>query len=125
MKTFKTKEEAFASQNFDPSLVKLEGVPEQHIEAVKSIINLFVAHDAVNPDFQPDFNNPDQGKYNPYFYGFSPSGASFSYDGYAYGHSNSRVGSRLVSESRVASKQIKNLFEDDYKNFMVYKRKIK
>lgn len=79
MKNFKTKEEAFASQNFDPSLVKLEGVPEQHVEAVKSIINLFVAHDAINPKFQPDFTNKLQDKYNPYFYGFSPSGAGFAY----------------------------------------------
>ena len=125
MKKFKTKEEAFASQNFDPSLVKLEGVPEQHIEAVKSIINLFVAHDAVNPKFTPDFTKSDQIKYNPYFYGGSPSGAGFACNDCASRGTSSAVGSRLVSESRKASEHVANLFEDDYRNLMVYERKIK
>ncbi len=124
MKKFKTKEEAFSSQNFDPSLVKLEGVPEQHIEAVKAVINLFVAHDAVNPEFQPDFTNSNQWKYNPYFYPGSVSGSRFAYSYYAGRDTYSLVGSRLVSESGDASKHIANLFEDDYKNLMVYERKI-
>ena len=124
MKKFKTSEEAFASQNFNPNEVQILGVPEQHVEAVKAFINLCVVHDAVNPDFNPDFNDYGQSKYSNFFEMGSPSGVGFSFDGYDSWVTRSRVGSRLVSKSSEASKLIAKICKDDYKKMMVYSRKI-
>ena len=124
MKKFNSREEAFASQNFDPSKVVISGVPEQHIEAVKAIINLFVVHDAVNPDYTPDFTDSEW-KYSNYFELGSPSGAGFSFCDIGIWYSDSRVGSRLVSESSEASTYIAKTFPELFKKFMVYKRKVK
>jgi hypothetical protein len=123
MKQFNTKEEVFASQNFDPSAVTITGVPEQHLNAVHAIIKLFVAHDAVNPDFQPDFSKPNQWKYQNWFRPGSPSGVGFSYYDCDYWSANSAVGSRLVSESGEAGEHIAALFLDEFKEFMIYQRK--
>lgn len=52
------------------------------------------------PDWFPDFDNPDQNKYEPRFYRGS---SGFRYDGYVYRGSASRVSSRLCfKESRLA-----------------------
>ena len=123
MKKFKTKEEALASQNFDPSKVTITGVPERHLEAVKSIINLFVGYDAVNPDFQADFTDYNKLKYENVYKPGSRSGRGFSYYDYDYWYSVSCVGSRLVSESPEAAEHIDELFHEDFKNLMVYQRK--
>jgi hypothetical protein len=124
MKKFNTPAEAFASQNYDPSAVKIEGVPAQHLEAAKAFINLCVAHDAVNPEFQPDFTDYDQDKFEVDHEMGSPSGAGFAYYDYAYWIPYSSVGSRLVSESSDAAEHIAELFHDDFKAMKVYERKI-
>lgn len=124
MKKFNTPEEALASQNFDPKAVKFEGVPERHVDALKSVLNLFVAHDAVNPDFQVDFANYDQDKYEAIHEIGSRSGAGFSSDGCDIWNSRSSVGARLVSENSEACEHIAELFHEDYKNMKSYDRKI-
>lgn len=125
MKEFTTKEEAFASQNFDSTKVEITGVPEQHVEAVKAFINLCVVHDAVNPEFNPDFSDYSQDKYNAVHEMGSPSGSGFSYDGCDLWIADSIVGSRLSSESRKATKHIAEICHDDYKAMKVYNRKLK
>jgi len=125
MKKFENKEAAFASVGFDPSKVEINGVPEQHVEAVKAFINLCVAHDAVNPEFNPDWENYDQYKYSVYHEMGSPSGSGFSYDGYGRWDSRSFVGSRLSSESREAGWHIAEICHEDYKAMKVYDRKVK
>jgi|SRR5690554_871151 len=125
MKKFENKEAAFASQGFDPSKVEITGVPEQHIEAVKGFINLCVAHDAVNPEFQPDWKNYNEPKFSVYHEMGSPSGVGFSYYDYDRWHADSYVGSRLSSESRKAAEHIEELCHDDYKAMKVYGRKVK
>ncbi|MDM1045901.1 hypothetical protein HX004_14170 [Myroides sp. 1354] len=125
MKEFANKQEAFASQNFDPSKVEVTGVPEQHVEAVKAFINLCVVHDAVNPEFNPDFSDYSQDKYNAVHEMGSPSGSGFSYGGYYYWLTLSYVGSRLCSESRKATRHIAEICHEDYKAMKVYDRQIK
>lgn len=125
MKKFNSPQEALASQNFDPTAVKIEGVPEQHLEAVKSFINLCVGHDAVNPEFQPNYEDYSQMKYENYFELGSPAGVGFSFGGSADWLTGSLVGSRLVSESSDASRHVAELFKEDYKKMMVYQRKKK
>lgn len=123
MRKFVTAEEAFASQNFDPSKVKIEGVPEQHIEAARAFINLCVAHDAVNPEFQPDYTDYDQDKFHAVHDMSDPSGAGFACTVYVCWFTLSHVGARLVSESDDACEHIADLFHDDYRKLKVYERK--
>lgn len=124
MRKFATTEEAFASQNFDPSKVRIEGVPEQHIEAARAFINLCVAHDAVNPEFNPDYTNYGQYKYNALHDMSDPSGAVFACGVCGHWLARSDVGARLVSESEDACDHIAELFHEDYKKMKVYERKI-
>ena len=125
MNKFNNKEEAFASQNFDPKAVVITGVPAQHLEAAKAFINLCVAHDAVNPEFQPDFTDYDQEKYEVCHDMGSPSGDGFSYDDYVSWEAVSNVGSRLVSESSEAAEHLEEIFHEDFKAMKVYERNIK
>lgn len=123
MKKFNNKEEAFASQNFDPTAVVITGVPPQHLEAAKAFINLCVAHDAVNPEFKPDYTNMEP-KYEIIHNMGSPSGDSFSCGDYGGWRTDSCVGSRLASESIPAAKHVEELFHEDFKVMKVYNRKI-
>lgn len=125
MKKFNSIDEALASQDFDPAQVKITGVPEQHLKAVEAFVKLCVAHDAVNSEFVPDFSNSNQRKYSNYFYPGSPSGVGFSFDDCVRWNSDSGVGARLVSESSEASNHIAEICQNEYKNLMVYERKIK
>lgn len=122
MKKFENREAAFASQNYDPNAVEITGIPAHHVDAVKAFANLCVAHDAVNPKFNPDFTNSDW-KYSPYFVMGDPSGAGFAFYGYDFRGSYSLVGARLSSESSDATKHIAEICEPDYRAMMVYDRK--
>lgn len=122
MKKFESAEEAFASQNFNPNAVTITGVPEKHLNAVIAFIKLCVAHDAVNPEFQPDYDNDDQRKFENVFSPGSPSGARFSFDVNDGWWTDSDVGSRLVSESGDAARHVAEICHDEYKEMMVYQR---
>ncbi|AXP79201.1 hypothetical protein CJ739_101 [Mariniflexile rhizosphaerae] len=117
-----TLKEAFAQENLDPNTIEIKGVPERHIEALKAVAQLFVMHDAVNPDFQPDYTNRKQSKHENWFKVGSPSGVGFSFDGCDGWHSNSVVGARLVSEFPKASEYIAEECKEQYKKLMVYER---
>jgi hypothetical protein len=125
MQEFKSKEEAFASQNYDPSKVKMEGVPEHIVAAALAFVNLAVAHDAVNPEFVPDYENYDQYKYENCHEVGSPSGVGFRFDCADRWFAYSGVGSRLVSESRKAAELIAKICNDDYTAMKVYDRSLK
>lgn len=122
MKKFNNREEAFASQNFDPNAVIMTGVPPHIEKAAKAFINLCVAHDAVNEGFHPDYTNWDQRKWEAVHELGDASGAGFSLHIRVYGRSYSCVGARLVSESSEAADHVNDLFEPDYKDLKVYDR---
>lgn len=125
MKKIKNLKEAFAKDGLDPEKIEIIGVPERHIEAVKSFAKLCVVHDAVNPNFNPDWENSRQYKYQNWFAVGSPSGVGFSYGVYGDWTTSSVVGSRLVSESLEAAEYIAEHeeFGQLYKTMMVYERK--
>lgn len=125
MNKFESTEAAFASQNFDPAKVKIEGVPERHVEALKRAAELFILHDAVNPEFQPDYDNYNQDKFENVYAPGSPSGGGFRFHGVVSWRTRSLVGSRLVSESREAAEHVNELGHEAYKGLMVYQRPIK
>lgn len=124
MEHFENREAAFASQNYDPNAVTMTGVPEHIKAAALGFINLCVAHDAVNPKFNPDFMDYGQRKYTAWHEMGSPSGAGFAYYGYDSWLALSYVGSRLSSESREAGEHIADICHEDYKAMKVYERKV-
>ena len=125
MKKFNNREEAFASQDFDPTKVVITGVPERHLEAAKAFINLCVGHDAVNPNFDIDYEKLNQYKYEALHRMGSPSGVGFAFDDDGRWHTRSDVGARLSSESRQACEHIAEIFDKDYKAMKIYKREVK
>lgn len=125
MNAIKTVQEAFEREGLDADQVKVTGIPERHVEAVIAIAKLFVVHDAVNPEFKPDYNdNLRQFKFENFFYiknTFSDS--CVRWNGETSFSTCSYVGARLVSESPDAARHIAKHFPDLYKAFMVYERK--
>lgn len=125
MSNIKTVEEIFANENLDANAITISGIPERHIEAVKAIAKLFVVVDHHNPNFQPDYTDYDQRKYEPIFDMGSPSGVGFSYCVCADWLTDSGVGARLVSESRETTKLIAENYPELYEKIMVYQRELK
>lgn len=125
MSNIKTVEEIFALENLDANEITISGIPERHIEAVKAIAKLFVVVDHHNPDFQPDFNDYNQDKFEPIHEMGSPAGVGFSYDGCERWLTVSCVGARLVSESRKTTRLIAENYPELYEKFMVYQRELK
>lgn len=125
MSNIKTVEEIFAIENLDAKAITISGIPERHIEAVKAIAKLFVVVDHHNPNFQPDYTNSSQYKFEPVFDIGSPSGVGFSCNGYDSWTSNSSFGARLVSESSENTKLIVENYPELYEKIMVYQRELK
>lgn len=125
MSNIKTVEEIFANENLDANAITISGIPERHIEAVKAIAKLFVVVDHHNPNFQPDYTDYDQRKYEPIFDMGSPSGVGFSYGDFVDWLAGSGVGARLVSESRETTKLIAENYPELYEKIMVYQRELK
>jgi hypothetical protein len=125
MSNIKTVEEIFALENLNANEITISGIPERHIEAVKAIAKLFVVVDHHNPNFQPDYTDYNQDKFEPFFEMGSPAGVGFSYDDCASWPAFSDVGARLVSESRKTTKLISKNYPELYQKFMVYQRELK
>jgi hypothetical protein len=124
MKKIKSVQEAFALENLDANNITITGVPQRHVEALKALAKLFVVHDHVNPDFNPDYLDYSQNKYETIWELGSPAGVGFSYSVFVNWFTTSHVGARLVSESSESARYIANHpeFSELFKNFMVYDR---
>ena len=125
MPKFKSREEAFASQNYDPAKVTISGIPDHIVTAVMGFANLCVVHDAENPEFDIDFENYDQYKFSAWHKMGSPSGALCAFGGLGCDLSNSHVGARLSSQDRETARHIAKICDQDYKDMKVYKREVK
>jgi hypothetical protein len=127
MKKIESVKEAFALENLDENNITITGVPERHVEALKALAKLFVVHDHVNPEFNPDYSDYRQSKYENIFEIGSSSGVDFSFRGHDRWITDSVVGARLVSESSEAAKYIAkhSEFSELYKAFMLYDRQVK
>lgn len=129
MKKIESVKSAFEQEGLNVDEIKIEGFPEHHIEALIALGKLMVVHDQVNPEFEVDYENSDQMKYEPYFYlpaGFA-SGVGFRLSAVAFYWTHSSVGARLVSESDEAARYIATHpeFKELYNKFLSYKRPIK
>jgi hypothetical protein len=125
MSNISTVEEIFALENLNANEITISGIPERHIEAVKAIAKLFVVVDHHNPNFQPDYTNYSQDKFEPFFELGSPSGVGFSFHVCDHWATDSGVGARLVSESRKTTRLIAENYPELYEKFMVYQRELK
>lgn len=129
MKKIESVKSAFEQEGLNVDEIKIEGFPERHIEALIALGKLMVVHDQVNPEFEVDYENSAQMKYEPYFYlpAGSPSGVGFRLHAVDYYWTYSGVGARLVSESDEAARYIATHpeFKELYNKFLSYKRPIK
>lgn len=125
MRKIENLQQAYEADGLNADLVTITGIPERHIEAVKAFAHLCMVTDFVNNEFNPDYCDFNQPKYNPVVQLGSSSGPVFSYYVCACWHTYSDVGARLVSESSKASKHIFDTFPELYKNLMIYSREIK
>ena len=129
MKKIESVKAAFKQEGLNVDEIKIEGFPERHIEALIALGKLMVVHDQVNPEFDVDYGNYNQMKYESYFYHpqDSPSGVGFRLYGVDFNWTISVVGARLVSESDEAARYIATHpeFKELYNKFLSYKRPIK
>lgn len=126
MVKIKSVQEAFEKEGLDANNIKISGIPERHIPAIIAAAKLFVVNDHVQPDFNPDYENKNQLKYEPWFKIGSSSGAGFSYRGYDLWVTASHVGARLVYQDYETMRYITDHpeFGELYKTLMVYNREI-
>lgn len=97
-----------------------EGLTPDEIGYRKEKLIVAAYNEGITPDFTDGTN-----KYYPLFKIGSPSGVGFSFDDYDSWLTVSTVGARLVSESSEASNHIAEICQNEYKDLMVYERKIK
>ncbi|KUY28059.1 hypothetical protein [Elizabethkingia ursingii] len=120
-------QEAFEKEGLDANKITVTGVPERHVNAVIALAKLFVVNDHLQPNFNPDYTNYSQDKYEPWFRMGSSSGVGFSYDDYGYWRTASYSGSRLAYENTDIMEEVAEHpeFLELYKAFMVYNREVK
>ena len=125
-KNIESFEAAAISLAIDPSVLPgTAGLPEKHATAIVSNYKLFIISEAAWAGKVIDWNNYSQYRYYPWFdmetYDTDDSGAvgsvsGFSFDGYAYDDTYTRVGSRLCFPTRAmaeyAGKQHLQLYRD-------------
>lgn len=124
-KLIETVEEAFALEGLDANNIVISGFPDRHLDAIKAFGQLCVVTDACNPDFDPDYSNYDQWKYEPVFNMPDSSGVGFSFNDCDHWAASSPAGARLVSKDLKTGAYIAKKFQDLYKKMMVYNRRVK
>lgn len=120
-------QEAFEKEGLDANKITVTGVPERHVNAVIALAKLFVVNDHLHPNFNPDYTNYSQDKYEPWFRMGSSSGVGFSSHDYGRWSAISGSGSRLAYENiDIMEEVVENTeFLELYKAFMVYNREVK
>jgi hypothetical protein len=122
IQTIETFEEACAAKGLDPQKVlpDVTAFPQQHQKALLALAKLIIIIDALNGDWQPDWNNYDERKYFLWFdmetEENTPSG--FRLGCAACNCTASRVGSRLCFRSRELAEYAGEQFIDLYKDYM-------
>jgi hypothetical protein len=117
-------EEACKVLNIDPAAVlpNVSAFPEKHQKALTATAKLFVIADALNEEWEPDWNEDEQYKYYPWFdlekhKKNNPSG--FRLGGVGCSCGSSAVGSRLCFKDRETAEYAATRFIDLYRDLMV------
>jgi hypothetical protein len=120
-------EEACKVNGVDPSkLPDVSMIPVKFQNWLIATYKLGVITEAINTNedgkiWTPDYNNPDQWKYFPYFEveatESNPSGVGFSRSGYGDWDASAGVGSRLCFETREQVYHIQEHFKELFIQF--------
>ena len=81
---------------------------------------LKIVFKAVNNGWTPDWTNPNEYKYFPWF-GFVSSGAGLSSYGYGTSHTHTAVGSRLCTDKSEKAEFLGRQFKEIFKGYMLLK----
>ena len=81
---------------------------------------LIIIFKAVNNGWTPDWTNPNEYKYFPWF-GFVSSGAGLSYCDCHYSNTHTHVGSRLCTDKSEKAEFLGKQFKDLYEDYLLLK----
>ena len=110
----KTFEDACNKLNIQPVLPEVSMLDPKDQEAVIANYKLDKINQALNGQWQPNWDNYEERKYYPWFKQ-SSSGSGFSCFDYSCGNADSDVGSRRVFKSRELAIYAGQQFTDLYK----------
>lgn len=116
--------EACKYLGLDPEkcLPNVDNMPSQHKLATLSTVKLFIISDYINKNFNPDYTDMDQRKWQPWIKLGSSSASAFRLHSYGAWFACSCCGARLCSESLENSKKMFEEAEELYKNIFIYNR---
>lgn len=92
--------------------------PEEMRKHFEALFKMVVIVEALNEGWKPDWNNPDEWKYYPWFY-MSPSSFAFGDSACGYGVAGAGSGSRLALESRELADYCGEQFADIWKDIQL------
>jgi hypothetical protein len=98
-------------------------LPEKHRRAIEAHYKLVIITQSLNEGWEPNWNDPDQYKYYPWFEIDAdekrPGGFGFSDSDYGSWYSCSGVGSRLAFRTRELALYAGKQFQDLYKEYFL------
>ena len=118
----KTFEDACKALQISEALPEVSALPEKHQKALIAHYKLITITEALNEGWQPNWNDLDEYKYQPWFEidasTEKPSGFGFSYSHCVIWYTFTSCGSRLCFKSRelclYAIEQFKQIYIDYY-----------
>jgi hypothetical protein len=118
----KSFEDACAVLNVSvPNFLKCTNDPFGDNAAAIAFDKLTTIARALNEGWTPDWSNPSQNKYYPYFKA-NPSGSGLSFYGVDYWNSGTHAGSRLCFKSRELAEYAGKQFIELYNDFLTIKQ---
>ncbi|CAN5309365.1 hypothetical protein BH09BAC1_BH09BAC1_14300 [soil metagenome] len=120
----KNWEDACKAKGIDPNeLPEVSKLPLRHQKAIIAFYKMAIIAEAINGDWQPNWNDWSQLKYFPWFDVEAdeehPSGSGLSYDFYDNSNTITDVGSRLCFASSEQAKYAATQFQQEYEEFML------
>ena len=115
-RNIKTFEDACESLGLDPKK-EVSAYDDKHIKVYKMLIIIFKA---VNNGWTPDWTNPNEYKYYPWFEVVS-SGTGLSYYYYNSSLPVTAVGSRLCTDKSEKAEFLGKQFKDLYEDYLLLK----
>ena len=120
----KSFEDACVSLGIQPAVPDFSNTPEQHRKAFEAHYKLVIIAEALNQGWQPNWSDPHQLKYYPWFEvkanEDNPAGFGFWYTDYDCDLTRTAVGSRLCFKSSELALYAGKQFEDLSKEYFLF-----
>ncbi|MDR1343943.1 MAG: hypothetical protein LBJ39_01185 [Tannerellaceae bacterium] len=101
-----------------PQCPEFDNVPEDWREYFKSLHDALVVTEALNEDWEADYNNGGQQKHYPYFHLSSSSGFAFDNAGCEYSYPHAGSAARLCLKSEELAKHMGEEFIKVYERII-------